>query len=117
MGFSETLNGEMPVVLTCCDLTSGCPERVAYAKGKRHSKDIGKGLMDTVLRNFIPQAVKKLADSSELIVQFFIVEILSHAKICRCYNWVAGLGNNGISLSSVWFSSPSILREASLNKH
>lgn len=106
----------------CCinlwDLIVGYTEKVAYAKGKGHSKDTGKDPMDTVLWSFISWAMKKLVDNFHQICRSLLVaEILSHVNICGYYNWMTGLGNCGIFVKFlVFFSSSSILREASLNK-
>lgn len=90
---------------------------MAYAKGKGHSKDTGENPMDIVLRSFISQAMKKLADSFHEICSFLLLaEILSHANMCRYYNWMAGLANSGIFVKFfVFFSSSCILREAPLH--
>lgn len=104
VGFSETLNGEMNAVLTCCDLIAGCQEGVEDAEGKRNSKDTGKDPLDTVIRSFVPKAVKELADSFHQICSSSLAaEILSSAKMCRYYNWVSGLGDKVISCQCFGF--------------
>lgn len=100
VGFSETLSRETQALLTCCDLTARCPEEVMDAKGKRNSKNTGKGPLDTAIRSFVPQAVKELLRvPPRCAVLYWQLELCHLPKfegpIIGCLSWVLklSLGN------------------------
>lgn len=86
------------------------------AKGKRNSKNTGKGPLDTAIRSFVPQAAKELLRvPTRCAVLYWQLELCHLPKfvgpIIGCLSWVKKL-----SLGIFWFSSSSVLKEPALNK-